>query len=375
MSNLKSQFEKHRNKIISLPFLNLPWENLDFLKNVKLSKKFTTVCVVGMGGSSAGSKALIKAVRSQRSEVGCIFLDNIDPDFVNETLNELDFKKTLFLIISKSGETIEILSLAEILFSKIASKENFIVITDDIKSSLAEIAKKHGSNILQSPKNVPGRFSVLSVVGLLPAKLTDIHVQKVLAGAQKASWRKAYDLTCKQYKYFKKGKNITVFFPYCEALNYFADWYIQLLSESIGKSNAIGITAVKAIGARDQHSQLQLFLDGPDDKFYILIPPPNTKYDIKITSKNFSLNNLFNAEYIGVKKALQKKKKPFVEIPIKCITPETLGELFFFFELEIAFLGSLFDINIQNQPAVELSKTYSKSIFMPSAKSAFCCKI
>lgn len=368
-------FKKHRNKIIGLPFLNLPWENLDFLKNINLDKRFTAICIVGMGGSSLGSKALITAVGDQQSGIRSLFLDNIDPDFVNKTLNKLNLKKTLFLIISKSGETIEITSLAEILFSKIKSSENFIVITDDIKSSLAEFAKKRNINILQSPKNIPGRFSVISVVGLLPACLSGISYKQVLSGAQKTNWRKAYELAFQQYKYFKKGKNITVFFPYCEALNYFADWYIQLLSESIGKSKAIGITAVKAIGARDQHSQLQLFLDGPDDKFYILIPPPNTKYDIKIPSKNFSLNNLFNAEYVGVKKALQKKKRPFIEIPIKNIADETLGELFFFFELEIAFLGSLFGINIQNQPAVELSKAYSKSIFMPSAKSAFCCKI
>lgn len=350
-------FKKHRNKIIGLPFLNLPWENLDFLKNIKLDKGFTAVCVVGMGGSSLGAKALIKALNCQ-----CIFLDNIDPDFVNETLNKLNLKKTLFLLISKSGETIEIISLAEILFSKIKSVENFIVITDDIKSSLAKFAKKRKVNILQSPKNIPGRFSVLSIVGLLPSKLTGISVQQVLSGAQKANWQAAYNLAFEQYKHFKKGKNITVIFPYCESLNYFADWYIQLLSESIGKSKSIGITAVKAIGSRDQHSQLQLFLDGPDDKFYILIPPPNPKHDTKIPSKNFSLSNLFKAEYVGVKKALQKKKKPFVEIPIKQITPETLGKLFFFFELEIAFLGSLFNINIQNQPAIELSKIYAKSI-------------
>ncbi|MBI4994057.1 hypothetical protein HZC21_00205 [Candidatus Peregrinibacteria bacterium] len=362
---MSNDFQKHRDNIVRMPCLALPWGNLDSLKNIKLNKKITTICVVGMGGSSLGAKALITAVKCPRdaeSSVKCIFLDNIDPDFVNETLSQIDLKKTLFLLISKSGETIEIISLALILFSKIKSAENFIVITDDIKSSLAEIAKKRGIDILQSPKNVPGRFSVLSVVGLLPAALAGIPVQKVLAGAQKASWLKAYDLACKQYEYFRKGKFITVIFPYCENLNFFADWYIQLLSESIGKSNAIGITTVKAIGAKDQHSQLQLFLDGPDDKFYIMIPPPSTKNDIKISSKSFTLNDLFNAEYESSKKAFRKKKKPFAEISFKEITPETLGEAFFFFELEIAFLGSLFGINIQNQPAVELSKKYAKSI-------------
>lgn len=362
---MSKNFKYHRDRIIKIPCLNLPWENLDWLKNIKLGGKIKTICVVGMGGSSLGAKALIKGIgglRSSRPSANCVFLDNIDPAFVNDTLAQIDFKKTLFLLISKSGETVEIISLAEILFSKAKSSGNFILITDNTKSTLGKMAIKHHIPILLSPKDVPGRFSVLSIVGLLPAALAGIPIQKILNGAKKVNWRAAYDLAEKQYIHYKKGKNITVIFPYCERLNDLVDWYIQLLSESIGKSKSIGITAVKAIGARDQHSQLQLFLDGPDDKFYILIPPPKPSADIKIPSKSFSLNELFQAEYAGAKKALKQHKKPFVEIPTKEITPETLGELFFFFELEVAFLGSMFSINIQNQPAVELSKKYAKSL-------------
>lgn len=353
---MSNNFQKHRDNIVRMPCLALPWKNLDFLKEIKLNKKFKTVCVVGMGGSSAGSKALITALNCYpEPEIGCVFLDNIDPDFVNGVLAKIDLKRTLFLLISKSGETIEIIFLAEILFKKIKSSENFIVITDNTKSPLAQMAKRRNIDILISPNNIPGRFSVLSIVGLLPAILTGIPAEEVLSGARKTNWRKAHEIALKQYECFKRNKNIAVIFPYCERLNYFADWYIQLLSESIGKSRNIGITAVKAMGACDQHSQLQLFLDGPDDKFFILIPPPDaTKFP--------NLNNLFKAEYEGVKKALKKKKRVFIEIPVNKITPERLGELFFLFELEIAFLGSLFKINVQNQPAVELSKTYAKSI-------------
>lgn len=368
---MSKNFKYHRDRVVKIPCLNLPWENLDWLKNIKPGKKFKTICVVGMGGSSLGAKALIKAVKGQSklrrrlvegSKAKCVFLDNIDPDFVSGVLAGLDPKKTLFLLISKSGETVEVIALAEILFSKIAPTGNFILITDDSESTLGKMAGKQKIPILISPKNVPGRFSVLSIVGLLPAALAGIPIQKILDGAKKVNWRAAYELAEKQYTHYKKGENITVVFPYAESLNDFVDWYIQLLSESIGKSKSVGITAVKAIGARDQHSQLQLFLDGPDDKFYILIPPPKPSADIKIPSKHFTLNELFQAEYTGAKKALKQHKKPFIEIPIKEITPETLGELFFFFELEVAFLGSMFSINIQNQPAVELSKKYAKSL-------------
>lgn len=361
LSQFLKKFPKYRSSVLKLPFTHLPWQNLKTLEKLNTKKTFKNIAVVGIGGSSLGAKALAKALNTKK----IIILDNVDPDFVTTTLSSLNLKKTLFILISKSGETIEILSLASILFQKLKAAKNFLLITDNQKSTLGQWAKKHKIPIFQSPTQIPGRFSVLSIVGLLPPALAGAPVGDILKSACRTSWLAAYNLACYQYLHYKNKKNICVVFAYSEALQNFVDWYIQLLSESIGKSKKIGITPVKAIGVKDQHSQLQLFLDGPDDKFYIFIKPEKCERDIKIHGKNYTLHQLFNNEYEGVKKAFEKESKPFLEITFPFISPKVLGELFFFFELEIAFLGSLLKVNIENQPAVEESKKITSSLLGP----------
>ncbi len=354
---LVGKFSYYRKKILSMPFAQLPWDHRDHLENVRLGNKFKHVVVVGMGGASLGAKALIEGTGRK-----IIFLDNVDPDFFQAKLHGLDLKKTLFLLMSKSGETIEVISLAQILIKKVPIPQNFLVVTDPIDNELKKLAHKHHIPILPSPNDVPGRFSVLSLVGLLPSKLAGVNIKQVIRGAQKANWREAYSLACHQYLHYQQKKNITVFFPYAESLNSFSDWYIQLLAESIGKSKRVGLTPVKAMGVKDQHSQLQLFLDGPNDKFTLFLKAEKNTYDEKIPGTKLSLQKLFDAEYRGVKSALAKRKKSFVEIRVPAWNEETLGELFFFFELEIAFLGALLQVNIENQPAVELSKRITKTL-------------
>ncbi|MEK9133094.1 MAG: SIS domain-containing protein [Patescibacteria group bacterium] len=356
--NLTSKFETYRNNVLKMPFANLPWADMSALKSLRIGKKFKNIVVVGMGGSSLGAKAISAVLKNSKM----IFLDNVDPDFVHQVLKEITSNKTLFVLISKSGETLETLSLAPLLFAKIKPPHNYLVITDDASSPLGLLAKRNKIPLFISPADVAGRFSALSIVGLLPCALAGIPISRILEGARKTPWKQSFRLACEQVLQFKKGKRITVIFPYCELLNKFADWYIQLLSESIGKTRLIGITPVKAIGVKDQHSQLQLFLDGPDDKFFILIKVKYTEHDSKIPGTNMTLKKLFDAEYEGVKSAFLKKKKPFWEIGMPEISPETVGELLFFFELQIAFLGLLLKVNTFNQPAVELSKKITKSL-------------
>lgn len=355
LKKLLSGFSGHQLKVAEFPFSQLPWENFTGLIKEYSAKKYDRVFVVGIGGSSLGVKALAEALGNKRLR----YLDNIDSDFVYDNLKGINAKKSLFLLISKSGETIEILSLAKMLLLKFP-KQNFIAVTDDFSTPLGKLATAKKIPIIKSHKNVPGRFSVLSVSGLLPAHLAGLNINKVLKGAKETSHSAAFSLACHQYLHFSAGKNIAVFFPYSERLSNFADWYIQLLSESAGKTKKIGITPIKAIGVKDQHSQLQLFLDGPDDKFFILLKPDESHQDFKVPGESYTLNELFEAEYIGVKKALQERNKPFVEISFPKISPEILGELFFLFELQMAYLGSLFKINIENQPAVELSKKLTR---------------
>jgi glucose-6-phosphate isomerase len=236
------------------------------------------------------------------------------------------------------------------------------VITDNNKSYIFNWAKKNGIRAIVSDSGVPGRFSVLSKSGLFPAHLAGINCEEVLGGAAATNTWDAYRLACMQFLHYKSGKNIVVLFPYAEALSELGAWYVQLISESIGKTKKIGITPVTAMGAKDQHSLLQLFLDGPDDKFYIFLTVKNFKNAQKIPGEKYSLAKLMNAEFEGVKKAFDEKKKPYAEISIDKISEESLGELFFFFEMEIAFLGQLFNVNIENQPGVELSKKITKTL-------------
>lgn len=357
LKKMLAKFGEYEKKITRLNFSKLPWDDFSALEKPH-PQKFKQIIIVGMGGSSLGAKALASAFNNRKVS----FLDNVDSDFVAEKLKRINARQSLFLLVSKSGETIEVLSLASILLSKIAQKKNFIVITDDPESSLGALARKNKIPIFISPKNVPGRFSVLSVVGLLPAALADIPIARILNGAKQTRFKDAFALACHQYLHFADRKNITVFFPYSERLSCLGDWYIQLLAESIGKSSKIGITPTKALGVKDQHSQLQLFLDGPDDKFFIFLKPGRPDFDLKIPGKKYTLSELFDAEYAGVKKALIEREKPFVEISFPSITAETIGQLFFFFSLEVAFLGTLFKVNSSNQPAVELSKSATKKI-------------
>lgn len=366
LKKLLSEFPKHRKKILAAPFASLPWKSDLPLGQIRIPRGITAIAVCGIGGSSLGAKSITHAL----SKHSVIYFNNVDPDFVHRQFGCINPKKTLFLLISKSGETIEILSLASFLLSKIRSRKNFLAITDMPESSLGKLARREKIPLLASRRNIPGRLSVLSLVGLLPPALLGVSVKNILEGAQQTSWKAAYALAVHQYLHFKNGKNITPVFSYSEALSPFIDWYIQLLSESIGKSKRIGITPLKALGVKDQHAQLQLFLDGPDDKFYIFIKPEKSRHDLHIAGSRFTFQKLFDAEYFGVRRAFEKNKKPFLEISLPSISESALGELFFFFELEIAFLGSLFHINYENQPAVELSKRITKSLLARSGYRA-----
>lgn len=357
LKKLLSQFSEHRKKILNAPFANLPW-NTDLPESIRLPRGITTIAVCGIGGSSLGAKSITHALEKH----SVVYLNNVDPDFVRNQFAILNPKKTLFLLVSKSGETIEILSLASFLLTKVQSRKNFLVVTDMPKSSLGKLARREKIPVLASRQNIPGRLSVLSLVGLLPPALLGVPVKNILEGARQTSWKAAYALAAHQYLHFKNRKNITPVFCYSEALSPFIDWYIQLLSESIGKSKRVGITPLKALGVKDQHAILQLFLDGPDDKFYIFIKPEKSRHDLPIAGSRLTFQKLFDAEYLGVRRAFEKQKKPFLEISFPSISESALGELFFFFELEAAFLGTLFGVNYENQPAVELSKRITKSL-------------
>jgi len=332
------------------------------------------IVVLGIGGSSLGAICLQQSLTHLFKTPKLHVIDNIDPIMIKELEDVIDPANTLFIVITKSGTTPEIMSQYEYFKAK-APKENFVFITDPQNGKLREIANKEGIPTFDIPENVGGRFSVLSPVGLLPAHLLGIDIDKLIAGAK--SMRKKFlsedpkqnlpfQLASIQYQL---NKAITVLMPYAQKLIKLADWYRQLLAESIGKKSDnngnivnIGITPVNALGVTDQHSQSQLYNEGPNDKLLMFIEVANLGPELQIPGENYSFNKLIQIEKEATAGSLTKNDRPNLTIKIDEINEETLGELFMLFEASIAFLGEFYNIDAFNQPGVELSKQLTKQM-------------
>ena len=359
------------------------FDDLSFVKKIenfsaKIKKEnFSDIVICGIGGSALGAKTIRDYFSLNKKNTLHIF-DNIDPDTINKIF-DLDIKKTLFLIISKSGTTIE--TLAQYFYFKelftqknLSLTKNFVFISEK-NSFLHEESKIHESDFFEIPKNIGGRFSVLTSVGLLPAALLNIDIKKILAGAEDLSKKFllkniseniCFQLAAIQFLCLQKKFSQNVLMPYASKLQTFCDWFEQLLAESTGK-NKTGITPIGAIGVRDQHSLLQLFADGPLDKLLIFLEINNFKNLLKLGEiKNFNfLNNksfceILKAELEGTKNSLTEKNIPNISIKIPELSSYYLGQLFFLFEGAVAFLGEFLKINAFDQPGVERGKILAK---------------
>jgi len=389
-------------------FYNLPYDR-KLLKEVlslskELAKQFDNLVILGIGGSSLGGRAIHNALchpyhnllpRNARKAPRIFFCDNIDPDSFNPLLKILNLKKTAFNVITKSGETAEtvaqFLVIKRLLEREIGKKyKNHIVITTDpSKGDLRKIANQEGFRTLPIPPNVGGRYSVFSAVGLLPSAAAGVDIEELLAGARQMDkmtsapdiWKNpAYMSAIVNYLAYQKGKNISVMMPYSSALRDFAEWYIQLWAESLGKRENlkgeivnIGPTPIKAIGTTDQHAQLQLYMEGPNDKVFTFIeimrlknrmPIPKSYKDLDGISYlgGHTMEGLFHAEGMATRIALTKNKRMNYTIVIPEINPFTLGQLLFLFEAQTAFAGGLFEINPFDQPGVEEGKRLTYGI-------------
>jgi glucose-6-phosphate isomerase len=378
------------------PFMGLPSNKYQFSEIKRLcdtinTKKIKNIVLLGIGGSSLGTETIFNALlhpfhnlsNAVRGDKPRYFtLDNIDPHKINTIIDIITPEKenTLLIAISKSGETPETISQFMI-FKELLNnaKERIVVITDRYKGILKEIAEKEGYSVLNVPDGVGGRFSVLTPVSMFPAAAMGVDIDEITNGAKdmaqhikdkKPDENIAVILSCILYLMDKQGKNIHVMMPYCERLSSFADWFRQLEAESIGK-NLQGPTPLKSIGVTDQHSQLQLYIDGPKDKFITLIysandnrPIPNAFPYIEsidyLSGKN--LRDLFHAEFLGTTLSITESKTPNITIIVDEINEYNLGALFMLYEMIIAFLGFLYEVNPFDQPGVELGKIYTKAI-------------
>lgn len=396
--------EIHKNlqarRKTSIGFYNLPYDE-KLLKDVlslskELAGSFDTLVVLGIGGSSLGARAIFNVLchpyhnlltREKRKGLRIFFCDNIDPDSFKPLLEALNLKKTIFNVITKSGGTAETVAqfmvIAKLLEKKVGRKyRNHIVITTDpLKGGLRNIANQEGFRTLPVPPNVGGRYSVFSAVGLFPSAMAGIDIKKLLAGARDMDgicstddmWKNpAYMSASLQYLAYRKGKNISVIMPYSNALKDFAEWYIQLWAESLGKKMS-GPTPIKAIGTTDQHSQLQLYMEGPYDKIITFIevrrfdnkiPIPKIYKDVDEIGYlgGHTMEELFKAEQMATKIALTKTGRMNYTITIPEINPWTIGQILFFFEVQTAFAGGLFEVNPFDQPGVEEGKNLTYGI-------------
>ncbi len=333
--------------------------------------KYDDFVVLGIGGSALGTICLQQSLKHLHKCGKLHVMDNIDPCFLAELDDVLDYKRTLIIVISKSGGTPETLSQYFYFREKC---DNLVFITGK-SGFLRETGEKEGIKTFNIPENVGGRFSVMTAVGLLPAALIGIDIRQLLMGAKEMRDRflnedfhenLPFQIAKLQYMHGKKGRNITVIMPYSQHLIKFADWYGQLLAESIGKTRDTGLTPTNALGVTDQHSQSQLYMDGPDDKFFIFIKVEELGAELKIPGskvdylEGITFNKLMHTEQQGTIDALTQNNKPNITLTINKVNEHNLGALFMLFEGATAFLGEFYKINAFNQPGVELSKKLTK---------------
>lgn len=382
-AKLLEKYHDLTNKIKAkaLPMIDIIFNENDiaeFQTLANIAKKYKKVLVLGVGGSSLGGKTLTSLNYQNKLQ----FLESIDPETVKNTLDEIDLKNTFFLVVSKSGETIETICQTLILLDKLKTEniedfaKQFLFITESETNSIAKIAKKISAKIYPHPNNIGGRFSCFCVVGLLPALICDIDAKKIREGAKKIlehflNENDNYVLkSCQsQIDLYESGFDSNVVMPYIDVLKNFTDWYRQLWAESLGK-NQFGSTPINSMGTIDQHSQLQLYLEGPKNKFFTFFTLKKFKNDFDIkdieTCKTLfgakRLSQIVEVEQNTTIETLNQKKLPIRIFAIEKLDEETLGGFMMQMFLETILMASYQEINPFDQPAVEIRKNMAKEI-------------
>ncbi len=393
----------------TLGFLDLPDDaalhasTLDFVRALRAGDdRPTDVVVLGIGGSALGPIALRTALRppqwnllsdaARGGEPRLHVLDNVDPANISALLARLDLSRSIFVVTSKSGGTAETMAQYLIVRARLAAalgddvaKRKIVFVTDPTKGALRAIAKAEGITALDIPANVGGRFSVLTPVGVLPAALIGIDTTQLLAGA--ASMRDrcvSPELTENIGGVFaalqyladtKHGRQIQVLMPYSDALRDMADWFVQLWAESLGKHRVpgdagFGPTPLGALGATDQHSKVQLFMEGPGDKTVTFIGVDDGGVDVEIPKLHgdipelaylggHRLSELLDIERRATAGALARRGRPNMTLTLERVDAWHVGGLLMLLEMATAFAGQLYGVDAFNQPGVELGKQFT----------------
>lgn len=384
-------------------WMDLPYNQDEIVADIvktakKIRSKYKYFVVLGIGGSALGPIAVFQALKhlhyndlpkDRRNGPKFYVEDNVDPERMEALFDVIDVEKTMFNVITKSGATSETMSQYLVVMQKLKEKlgenasKHIIATTDHAKGNLIRIAKAEGFKTYYIPDGVGGRFSELCPVGLLPAAVLGIDIARMLEGA------KAMDQACAKedmhsnpalmaaalsYLSMQKGKNVSVMMPYADSLKYMADWYCQLWGESLGKSVNkrgeevfVGQTPVKALGVTDQHSQVQLYTEGPFDKVVTFLAVENYRTTFPIAKGcedipdvaflgGHTFNELISAERLATEYALTKAHRLNNTVTLKEVNEFTIGQLLYFFEMQTAFTGAMLEIDTFNQPGVEEGK-------------------
>ena len=370
----------------------------------RIRGEFEAFVVLGIGGSALGPAAVQQALNhlhynelpaGKRGGPRLYIEDNIDPERMAALLDVIDLKKTCFNVITKSGGTAETMSQYLIVTDALKAacgddwKKHILITTSETKGFLIKIAKREGFKTFYIPDGVGGRFSELCPVGLIAAAVCNIDIRAMLTGARDMDERCKTDDVFQNPALldaglmmlaFDKGANMSVMMPYADSLKLMADWYAQLWAESLGKNVTldgkpchVGQTPIKTLGVTDQHSQLQLYTEGPFDKVITFLKVNDFRATTNIPHGcddiptiaflgGKSHNQLIEAERQGTEYALYKAERMCQVIELPEVSAYTIGQLLYFFELVTAYAGAMLNINTFNQPGVEESKVAAYAV-------------
>lgn len=391
-------------------FRSLPYATEDLTRITELAHRYADECddfvVVGIGGSALGNSALHSSLnglyynlkeREARGGTPRIHVpDNVDPTLLQDLLSVLNPRRTCINVIAKSGSTAETIAnffvLRDFLMQAWGDEwvTRIIITTDPEKGPLRALAQELSIPTLSIPPAVGGRFSVLSPVGLLSAAIEKIEINSLLRGARDMDmrcdtpdWHDNPAFTAAVINYLldtRKDTRLSVMMPYAQRLRDISEWFCQLWAESLGKRYDrqgnevwVGPTPIKALGATDQHSQVQLYIEGPRDKFItfmhvedfgatVAIPPAYDSHDAFAYLGGHTLNDLLHAEEYATKAALTKAGRPHATLSLPAVNAYYIGQLLFFLELQTAYAGELYNINAFDQPGVEQGKIFTYAL-------------
>ncbi|MDD3775801.1 MAG: glucose-6-phosphate isomerase [Sulfurovaceae bacterium] len=384
----KELFEKIKDEKNAIGYYNLPDQDISSLLAYAASfdNDIEYIVVLGIGGSSLGAKAIYEFLKPRNgNKRKLVFFESTDPVSISYITAQIDISKSHFLVISKSGTTIETIAVFKYIYSLQSDPGYYTFITDK-DSPLEKFARGINAKVFHIPSNVGGRFSALSAVGLLPLALCGIDIKALLDGAgqiKESFFHDGYirDILLDKALFYAKHHtvyHINCIFAYSETLKYFCEWYVQLWGESLGKKQRhssfnVGLTPVGLIGPKDQHSFLQLLMEGTRDKSATFIKIEDFKDPLIISNislqhlesldviNNIEFHKLINMQCDATFEALKMQEGiPLDEISIQAVDEHSIGELVYYYELLTSLVGRLIDVDTYNQPSVELGKTILK---------------